>query len=289
MPRNGRATKRRRGNSGRAIELKTTKIGKVRSVRFKGTPRKSYRGKRKYNRKYGYDKRVMSQRQLTKALSKICMPSVRLNLGSHSGLAPIHRCMQRTYKRVVMTGDNFTVLVQSSLYPNNVVNPFNDSSATQPPGYDLLATIYANYVVLSAKVYARAAYDADDTYRAAANYWLERGVVADQADTWQKAKDYGFRMGTIAYRELANPLNKPGSSVKMSWRDTSKWLDGSGPGTLFATTGAAETGSAPAVNANCLIYCTENDGTPLTGQTLSFDIWITQEVVYFGLKPAVND
>jgi len=199
--------------------------------------------------------------------------------------------MQRTYKRVVMAGDGATRLVQSSLYPNNVVNPFNDSSATQPPGYDLLATMYANYVVLSAKVYVRAAYDADDNNSPAINYWLERGVVADQADTYAKAKDYGLRMGYFVKNPLIDATQKKhGSPVKMTWRDTSKWLDGSGPGTLFATTGAAEVGSSPAVNANCLIYCTENDGSVIvSGRNQSFDIWITQEVVYFGLKPAVND
>lgn len=285
MVRNGkkRATKRRRTNEGKAVDI-------VRKALTKTKRKRVYRGKRKFNRKYGYDKRVMSRRALEKVLTKVCIPPLNLRLGSHSGLAPIHRCMQRVYKRIVITADGTNTHLLT-LNANSTYDPMNDSAATQAPGRDLLATIYESYIVLNARVSIRATYDEDDTATVPLTYWMDRGLAADQADTLDKAEEYGNKRAYFVTNSNVDAEQNPkGKFVSIKFRDFSKWLDTNNLGLMYAKQGVGAVGGDPNVNATVRVYLTENDGTVLANtSTQSFDCYITQEVVYFGLQSAVQD
>lgn len=287
MGRNGRAKKRKRGNDSKAVDV-------VAKALRKNKKRKSRRKRKsKFQKRTGAPQYNMSRAALRKELGRFCPPQLNFPITSHSGLPPIHRCRQMASVTTYLSGTGVSV-PSYHLHVNSIFNAFNLSSGfrVQPPGYDILATAYDRYVVLSASVLVVPMQSVSNDCLIDMNYWLDNTqLTADRADTWEKAKDRGMKMGFVDHDWAAEATSSTGTrtTLKKSHK-IYKNLVNSGGGALFGEESSAVVGSDPSSLSTMSLYLTNTEGGWIgLNQTQYFRIYISFDVVYYSPSTSIAD
>lgn len=289
MPQRSRGKKRRLNGSTAIVRL--SKTGRVKTLRIKR--KGGSRGKRKYNGKYGYSNKRLSFSELKRIVSKPIIPTIATPTGNGSGLSPIHRCKQRMHFRYQRTFDGVGGTPIACLKMNSAEDPTGDIGTQQADGKDQLEGLYKNYLVTKCSVWFRPVYDPEDTNTLRLSYWAHpRSASTNEFDSFQEALKRGMRIkytNCAVGNETDNDFKRAGPIWKSGNLTCSNYMDDSGAGKYLATAGVASITGDPSSLAELELYCAEGDGTALANTiTQTFEVWITQEVIYFGLKSTAD-
>lgn len=288
--------KRRRSVASRSGITKRRWLSGIR----RGRPYKSHlrKGKkRKRFSKYGKARKGTTPAQLNRILNYTCAPSVIPSLGRSSGFDPVKRVKHDTMATFWYTG--LGVLGNTHIYDmvmNSVEDPLDSAGSIQPDGYDLLKTIYNNYVVVGATVYMRIR-NSTDTYCDDNNPMFAWSVVGNNSlistNTYTLARQQNKKFAIINSNNTTNshgghayPSSKYVSSGYVRPRDFVATTDV----VNFGKEGSAATGANPGRKVMCKLYAGYiNDYGLGLADTMYVDVRIVQDTVYYGLKTAVRD